>query len=135
MSGSIDGNILETAIDPNALDYLKKHGEVYILTHFANPQYTYYKIKGYDNANLKVEFKEFVEICKKSPKNSQTDFTTATFKVESPTDKNQYDLRLYLEKSGFSTINDWVKTLKDNDSIPECPKGHKTFYLYYVNTT
>ena len=58
-----DTNILKIEIDPNALDYLKKNGDVFILTDVENPQYSYYKIKGYD-ANLIIEFKEFVEVCK-----------------------------------------------------------------------
>jgi len=132
MSGNIDANILEIEIDPNALDYLKKHGDVFILTDFENPQYSYYKIKGYD-ADLIIEFKEFAEICKKSVDNSPTEFTTATFDVTSPLDKKHNGLGLYVAKSGFSTINDWLKTLKNNDAIPECSTGRKTVYLYYIH--
>ena len=50
-SKDVDRNILEIEIDPNALAYLKKNGDVFLLTDFENPQYTYYKIKGYE-ANL-----------------------------------------------------------------------------------
>ena len=52
MSGNSYSNILEIEIDPNALNYLKKNGNVFILTDVENPQYSYYKIKGYD-ANAK----------------------------------------------------------------------------------
>ena len=138
LSKNIDANILEIEIDPNALDYLKKNGDVFILTDFKNPQYTYYKIKGYDT-NIIIEFKEFVEICKTSVDNSTTDnppteFITSTFNVASPIDKKRNDLGFYVEQSGFSKIDDWVKTLKDKDAIPECSTGHKTFYIYYIHT-
>ncbi|MGA2682435.1 MAG: hypothetical protein ABSF44_11635 [Candidatus Bathyarchaeia archaeon] len=132
MSGNSDANILEIDIDPNALNYLKKNGDVFILTDFENPQYSYYRIKGYD-ANLLIEFKEFVDICKTYLDNSRTEFTTATFNVRSPINLKRDNLGFYLAKSGFSTINDWLKTLKDEDAIPECSTGHKTFYLYHIH--
>ena len=75
MSGNIDANILEIEIDPNALDYLKKHGDVFILTDFENPQYSYYKIKDYD-ANLIIEFKEFIF---ESARNCRADNITNKF--------------------------------------------------------
>ena len=132
ISGNSDANILEIEIDPNALNYLKKNGNVFILTDFENPQYSYYKIKGYD-ANLLIEFKEFVDVCKTYLDNSQTEFTAATFNVASPINLKHDDLGFYLAKSGFSTINDWLKALKDEDAIPECSIGRKTFYLYHIH--
>ena len=132
MSGNSDANILEIEIDPNALNYLKKNGEVYLLTDFKNPQYTYYKIKGYE-ANLIIEFEEFVDVCKTYLDNSRTEFTTATFNVTSPINLKHNNLGFYLAKSGFSTVNDWLKTLKDEDAIPECSTGRKTFYLYHIH--
>jgi hypothetical protein len=131
MSDNIDENTLEIEIDPNALDYLKKNGNVFIITDFENPQYQYYKVKGYD-ANLIVEFVEFVETCKNYLDNSQVEFTTATFNVTSPATKKHNDLGFYVPKSGFSTVNDWLKTLKDEETIPECSTGRKTFYLYRI---
>ena len=138
MSGNSDSTILEIEIDPNALNYLKKNGNVFILTDVENPQYSYYKIKGYD-ANLIIKFEEFVEICKTIDdsqtdiNNPQTKFTTKTFDVASPAKLKHNDLGFYVAKSGFSTVNDWLKTLKDEDAIPECSTGHnKTFYLYYI---
>ena len=136
ISENSDTHILEIEIAPNALDYLRKNGDVFILSDFKNPQYSYYKIKGYD-PNLIIEFKEFVEVCKTNVEtrdNSPTEFTAATFNVTSPIDLKPKNLGFYLEKSGFSTINDWVKTLKDEDAIPECSTGRKIFYLYYVHT-
>jgi hypothetical protein len=142
MSGNSDPNILEIEIDPNALDYLKKNGDVFILTDVENPQYSYYKIKGYDaNANLIIKFEEFVEICKTYPdsqtdiNNPQTEFITKTFDVASPAKLKHNDLAFYVAKSGFLTVNDWLKTLKDEDEIPECSTGNnKTFYLYHIQT-
>jgi len=131
MSGNSDANILEIEIDPNALNYLKKNGNVFILTDVENPQYSYYKIKGYD-ANLIIEFEEFVDVCKTYLDNSRTEFTTATFNVTSPINLKHNDLGFYVAKSGFSTVNDWLKTLKDEDAIPECSTGRITFYLYHI---
>ena len=132
ISNNSDENISEIEIEPKALDYLKKNGDVFILTDLENPQYSYYKIKGYD-ADLLIEFKEFVDICKKYLDNERTEFSTATFDVRSPTNLNRNNLGFYLAKSGFSTIDDWLKTLKDEDAIPECSMGSKTFYLYYIH--
>ena len=70
ISENSDTHILEIEIAPDALDYLRKNGDVFILTDFKNPQYSYYKIKGYDT-NIIIEFKEFVEICKTSVDNSK----------------------------------------------------------------
>ena len=65
MSENSDPGILEIEIDPSALNYLKRSGNVFILTDVENPQYSYYKIKGYDaKADLIIKFEEFVEICK-----------------------------------------------------------------------
>jgi hypothetical protein len=142
MSGNSDSNILEIEIDPSALNYLKKNGNVFILTDVENPQYSYYKIKGYDaKANLIIKFEEFVEICKTyhdsqtDINNPRTEFTTKTFDVASPAKLKHYDLAFYVAKSGFSTVDDWLKTLKADDEIPECSTGHnKTFYLYHIQT-
>ena len=138
MGENSNSDILEIEIDPNALDYLKKNGNVFILTDVENPQYSYYKIKGYD-ANLIIKFEEFVEICKTYPdsqtpiNNSQTEFTITTFNVTSPINSKHSNLGFYVAKSGFSTVDDWLKTLKDE--IPECSTGHKkTFYLYHIRT-
>ncbi len=61
MSENSDSNILEIEIDPNALYYLNKNGDVFILTDVENPQYSYYKIKVYyANSNLIIKFEEFV---------------------------------------------------------------------------
>ena len=137
MSENINSDTLEIEIDPNALNYLKKNGNVFILTAVENPQYSYYKIKGYDT-NLSIKFEEFVEVCKiyrDSPTDankSQIEFITATFNVTSPSSLKHYDLGFYLAKSGFSAVDDWLKTLKADDEIPECSNGRKTFYLYRV---
>jgi hypothetical protein len=137
MSENSNSDILEIEIDPNALNYLKKNGDVFILTDFENPQYSYYKIKGYDaDANLIIKFEEFVEVCKTyNDSNSRTEFTTKTFNVTSPANLKHYNLAFYVAKSGFSTVDDWLKTLKADDEIPECSTGHnKTFYLYHIQT-
>jgi len=138
MSENSNPEILEIEIDPSALNYLKKSGNVFILTDVQNPQYSYYKIKGYDaKADLLIKFEEFVEICKTIPDpqtDPQTEFTTKTFDVASPA-KLKHDLSFYVPKSGFSTVNDWLKTLNVEDQIPECSTGHKkTFYLYHIQT-
>ena len=142
MSENSDSNILEIEIHPDALNYLKKNGNVFILTDVENPQYLYYKIKDYDaNENLTIKFEEFVEICKTiqdsqtSINDAQTVFITKTFDVTSPAKLKHYDLAFYVAKSGFPTVNDWLKTLKAVDEIPECSTGHnKTFYLYHIKT-
>jgi hypothetical protein len=135
-----NSDVLEIEIDPNALHYLKKHGDVFILTDVENPQYSYYKIKSYD-ANLIIKFEEFVEICKTTQNSqtnindSQTEFTVRIFNVKSPSNAMPSNLGFYVAKSGFSTVDDWLKTLK-NDEIPECSTGRKkTFYLYHIQTS
>ena len=140
MGENSNSDILEIEIDPNALDYLKKNGNVFILTDVENPQYSYYKIKDYD-ANLIIKFEEFVEVCKTyhdsqtNINNPRTEFTAKTFGVTSPATLKHYDLAFYVAKSGFSTVEDWLKTLKAEDEIPECSTGHnKTFYLYHIQT-
>ncbi len=140
LSGNSDANILEIEIDPKALNYLKKNGDVFILTAAENPQYSSYKIKGYDaDANLIIKFEEFVEACKTyydsqtNINNPRTEFTTKTFDATSPANSKHYDLTFYVAKSGFSTVNDWLKTLKADDEIPQCSTGHnKIFYLYHI---
>jgi len=139
MDENLNSDTLEIEIDPNSLDYLKKNGNVFVLTHVENPQYSYYKIKGYD-ANLIIKFEEFVEICKTYPDpqtstdNSVPKFIITVFDVTSPARSKPSNLGFYAVKSGFSTVDDWLKTLKA-DEIPECSTGQrKTFYLYHVQT-
>ena len=135
MSENIDANILDIEIDPIALDYLKKNGNVFILTDIKNPQYAYYKIKDYD-AYLIIEFKEFFEVCKTNADNVPIGFTSAIFTGAAPADSKNTNWGFYVAKSGFSTVDDWLKTLKTYDEIPECSTGkNKIFYLYYIRTT
>jgi len=135
-----NSDVLEIEIDPNALDYLKKNGEVFILTDVENPQYSYYKIKGYDG-NLIIKFEEFVEVCKTTENSqtnindSQTEFAVRIFNVKSPSTAMPSNLEFYVAQSGFSTVDDWLKALKDGE-IPECSTGRKkTFYLYDIQTS
>jgi len=134
-----DSDILEIEINPNALDYLKKNGDVYIITDVENPQYSYYKIKNYD-ANLTVKFEEFVEVCKTYAPSQvkgelQAEFTVRIFNVKSPSTPTPSNLGFYVAKSGFPTVDDWLKTLKD-DEIPECETGRKKiFYLYNIQSS
>jgi len=132
MSVNGEANILDIEIETNALNYLEKNGNVFILTNFENPKYSYSKIKGYD-AKLLIDFVEFVEICKTYPDNSLIEFTTSAFSPTSPAD-SKHDLGFYLDKSGFSTVDDWLKTVKDENAIPECSTGYKIFYIYHVRT-
>jgi hypothetical protein len=127
-------NISEIEIAANSLDYLKKNRNVVILTALKNPQYTYHRIKGYDGKII-IEFKEFVEICKTNVDDSPTEFVTETFNPTSPLGVKSRDLGFFLGKSGFSTVKEWIKTLKDEDTIPECTTGRKIYYLYYVHTS
>jgi hypothetical protein len=135
-----NSDVLEIEIDPNALHYLKKHGDVFILTDVENPQYSYYRIKSYD-VNLIIKFEEFVEVCKTCADSqtnineSQTEFAIRIFNVKSPSNAMPSNLGFYVAKSGFSTVDDWLKTLKD-DEIPECSTGRKkTYYLYHIQTS
>ena len=139
MSENSNSDIFEVEIDPNALNYLKKKGDVFILTDVENPQYSYYRIKGYD-ANLLIKFEEFVVVCKTHQdsqtdiNNTQTEFIIKIFDVSSPADAKPSNLGFYVAKSGFSSVDDWLKTLKE-DKIPECSTGpKKTFYLYHIET-
>lgn len=132
MSGTAEATMLELEINPNALNYLKKNGEVYILTDVKDPQYSYQKVKGYD-AKVSITFKEFVSVCRIFPEEGPPEILTSTFKVTSPVDSKQITgLESYVEKSGFASINDWLKTLIDEENIPECSMGRKTFFLYCV---
>ena len=140
MSKKSDSDTLEIEIDPNALKYLKEKGHVFILTDVENPRYSYYRIKGY-GADLRIKFEEFVEICKANdesqtnPNVSQTEFKVGIFKVADPLKSMPSNLELYVSRSGFSTVKDWLKTLK-KDQIPECTAGQKkTLYLYHVEKT
>ena len=95
MSENSNSDILEIEIDPNALNYLKKNGNVFILTDVENPQYSYYRIKGYD-ANLIIKFEEFVEVCKTyhdsqtDINNTQTEFIITIFDVTSPANSKAF---------------------------------------------
>ncbi len=127
----VEENVLQIEIDPHALSYLKRRGEVFILTDLKNRQYAYNKIKAFD-ASVAIDFREFVEVCKTSVEDSPTEFTTATFNVASPMDSKQKDLAFYVGKSGFSTVNDWLKASIDESAIPECSTGRIMFCLYYI---
>jgi hypothetical protein len=141
VSGDSDLNISGIEIDPHALNYLKKNGDVFILTVAEIPQDSSCKIKGfYADAKVIIKFEEFVEVCKThhdsqtNINNQRTEFTTKIFDVNTPANLKHYDLAFYVAKSGFSTVDDWVKTLK-TDEIPECSTGHnKLFYLYHIQT-
>ena len=143
VSGDSGLNILGIEIDPNALNYLKKNGDVFILTDVEISQYLSYKIKGYDaDAKLIIKFVEFAEVCKTyhdsqtDINNPRTEFTTKIFDVTSPADLKHYDLAFYVAKSGFSTVDDWLKTLKAADEIPECStERNKLFYVYHIQRT
>jgi len=127
---------LEIEVDPNALNHLKKNHYVFILTDVQNPQYTYYRIKGY-KATLKVSFEEFVEICKDSRNETnvlQVGLAVRVFNVASPSNALPSNLEFYVAHSGYSSVDEWLKTLKE-DEIPECAEGHrKMFYLYHIQT-
>lgn len=141
--GETSSDTLEIEVDPKALDYLKKNGDVFILTDVENPQYSYYKIKGYDG-DLKVKFEEFVEFCTALPEpdpnadpntdNSAPELIIDIFNVSSPLNSLPSNLGFYVARSGFSTVDDWLKSLKQ-DEIPECASGlKKTYYLYHIQT-
>ena len=139
MIGENNIDSLEIEIEPHALEFLKKTGDVFVITDVQNPQYSYYKVKGYDS-NLKIKFEEFVEICK-GYSEAQTDMNNPTvefvvniFNVNSPSSVMPSNLGFYVAKSGFPTVIDWLKTLK-TDEIPDCESGQrKTFYLYRIQT-
>jgi hypothetical protein len=130
---------LEIEVDPNTLEFLKKTGDVFFLTDVQNPQYTYYRVRGYD-ANLKIKFEEFVELCLGYPEdqtdvNAPPEFIVTVFNVNSPSNTMPSNLGFYVAKSGFPTVNEWLKTLKA-DEIPDCESGYrKTFYLYHIQTS
>jgi hypothetical protein len=130
-------NVSEIAIAPKALNFLKKRSEVFALVDLKNSQYTLSKIKGFD-AKVTVEFKKFVEVCKKTSAEEtvaedapEVEFTTSTFDAASPTDSKSQDLDFYVGKSGFPTVTDWLKTVTNENAIPECSAGHLMFCLYY----
>jgi len=141
LSESSKPDTLEIEIDPNALKYLQTSGYVFVLKDVQNPQYSYYRIKGYD-ANLKIKFEEFVEVCKtfgESPtdKNQmQPEFVIGIFNVASPLGSMPSNLSLYVARTGFSSVEDWLKAVLKEDEIPECETGQKkTFYLYHIEKT
>jgi len=127
---------LEIEISPNALEHLKKNHDVYVLTDVQNPQYTYYRIKGYE-AKLRVTFEEFVEICKAISDDANVlhaELDVRVFNVASPSKALPSNLGFYVAHSGYPSIDEWLKTLKE-DEIPECAEGHrKMFYLYHIET-
>lgn len=135
-----DSGVLEIELDPKALQHLKKNGDVYVLTDVQNPQYAYYELKGH-KGRLTVKFEEFVEICKaygdaqNAVKELPVEFAVRVFNVSSPSSSMPSNLGFYVVNSGFAKVEDWLKTLKEED-IPECESGHrKTFYLYHIQTT
>ena len=136
---SDNSETLEIEIDQKALDFLKKAGDVFILTDVQNPQYSYCRIKGCDSA-LKIKFEEFVEFCLGYPEplpgmeNPQPELIVNIFNVNSPLNSQPSNLGFYVARSGFSTVDDWVKSLKQ-DEFPDCASGQKkTYYLYHVQT-
>ena len=139
MSESNSGQ-LEIEIDVKALDFLKKNGDVFVLTDVQNPQYSYYQVKGYDG-RLKINFEEFVEFCTGYPQDE--DPSTASpepqlivniFNVNNPLNSLPSNLGFYVARSGFPTVQEWLKSLKQ-DEIPECASGQKkTYYLYHIQT-
>ena len=134
-----DSGTLEIEVEPKALEYLKKSGDVFILTDVENPQYSYYKIKGYDG-DFKIKFEEFVEFCtaySEPERNTDTtpELVINIFNVNSPLNSLPSNLGFYVARSGFSTVDDWLKTLKQ-DEIPDCSSGlKKTYYLYHIQTS
>lgn len=130
---------LEIEVDPNTLEFLKKTGDVFFLTDVQNPQYNYYRVRGYD-ANLKIKFEEFVELCMGYPEdqtdvNAPPEIIVTVFNVNSPSNTMPSNLGFYVAKSGFPTVKEWLKTLRA-DEIPDCESGHrKTFYLYHIQTS
>ena len=130
---SDDADSLQIEINVNALSLLGKNGDVFILTSFENPKYSYYKLKGYD-ADLLINFVEFVNVCKTSLDNAKTEYATSAFSPISPTDST-HGLEFYLEKSGYSTVDEWLKTVIDKNAIPECSAGSKVLCVYRVRST
>lgn len=139
MSNSHSG-VLEIEIDPKALEHLRKKGDVYLLTDIQNPRYSYYELKDF-KGHFKVKFEEFVEICKsygdaqKTVKELPVEFLIRIFNVASPSSPQPSNLGLYVTKSGFANVEEWLKALNEEE-IPECESGHgKTFYLYHIQAT
>jgi len=132
-------DILQIEIDPKALDYLKVKGDIFVLTDVQNPQYSYCRIKGFE-ADLKIKFEEFVEFCTAYPEpqpnvdSSKPELIINIFNVNNPLNSLPSNLGFYVARSGFATVDDWLKTLKQ-DEIPECSSGYKkTYYLYHIQT-
>ena len=131
---------LEIEIDVKALDFLKKNGDVFVLTDVQNPQYSYYQIKGYDG-KLKINFEEFVEFCMGYPQDEDPNTPTPEpqlivniFNVNNPLNSLPSNLGFYVARSGFPSVAEWLKSLKQ-DEIPECASGQKkTYYLYHIQT-
>ncbi len=82
---------LEIEVDPHALEFLKKSGDVFVLTDVQNPQYSYYRVKGYD-ANLKIKFEEFVELCKGYPE-GQTDPNNPNRRIHSHNIQRKFPIK------------------------------------------
>ena len=130
---------LEIEIDPHALEFFKKSGDVFVLTIVQNPQYSYYRVKGYEG-KLNVKFEEFVEVCKgftenHDPNDPNPEFIVSVFNVNNPTDTLPSNLNFYVAKSGFPTVEEWLKMLNP-DEVPDCESGMKmTLYLYRIQTS
>jgi len=122
---------LQIDIGPNAFRFLKRRGQVFILTDLNNPQFTYTGVRGYDG-NVSIEFTEFVEVCKTVPEEGPTEFKTSTFSVTAPMDTKHKDLGYYVAKSGFASVTDWLKSVKEETAIPECSAGRLVLYLYNI---
>ena len=128
-------DILEIEVNSKALDYLKEKGDVFVLTDVQNPRYSYYKVKNYEG-NLAVKFEEFVEICKTytgTPSDTKIEFTVRVYTAKSPLDALPSNLALFVNRTGYPKVDEWLKTLNEEE-IPDCQDGKKTFYLYHITT-
>ena len=140
-----EDSVLNTSgieIDPNALSYLKRNGEVFVLTDAQFSQDSSCMVKGYD-AEVIFKFEEFVEVCKTLDDSQnrvdspQIEYSTRAFELGSPSTLRSSNLGFYAAKSGFLSVDDWLRTLKVADEIPECSTGHKKLLLMYhisINT-
>ena len=128
---------LEIEVASCIIDYLEKNGEVFILADIENPQYSYSKISGYDfDVDLRINFEKFVTISKTSPNVDRLDspgmeFAAKTFGL-SLDEQSEYCLASYAEKSGYPTVDDWLKALKYLNESSEGFIGNKLLYLYHI---
>ncbi len=120
----------EVEVAANALDFFKKTGDVFILTDLKNPQFSYSRVKDFHppaNFGILIKFEAFV-LVSKTPENEisekGTEFTTKTFKLALK-EETLSSLESYVEKSGYSTVDDWIKNV-----ISETVNRKKLFYLY-----